>query len=237
MAKNIYKTYGIYGIKNNKSEKTYIGQTINNFGDRWDCHKAMLRGGYHYSRQLQEDWNKHGEEMFSFIVVRDCTGMTREEIDNAEKEEIAKIKSNNSAYNLHDGGHDGYFKGKHLSEETKRKIGIKNHYNGLGRKASDLTRSRMSSSQRARFDKWTDENRREWGLLMSKIQKGVKKPALKISLKGNKNGAKYSIEQVKEVKRLFREENKSNREISNIMDIPIASVGNITSGRRWADVE
>jgi len=233
---SIYKKYGIYEIRNLATGKVYIGQTTANFGDRWDCHKAMLRGGYHYSKELQSDWNKYEEDSFDFVILRDCTGMSADEVDDAEKEEIARAKQSGNAYNLHDGGHDGYFKGKHLSDEAKKKIGEKNRVNMTGRKAPDETRLKMSESQRARYSNWTDEDRKAWGAKMSETHRGRKKPKLSTAMKGNKRGSKYTVDQILEIKRLFNVEHKSNREIAEIMSMKVGTVGGITSGRRWADV-
>ena len=234
--KDIYRTYGIYEISNLVNGMIYVGQTANSFGDRWDCHKAALRGGYHFSKELQNDWNRYGENSFEFVVVKDCTGSSTEEIDLAEKQKIKEIKDLGVSYNLHDGGHDGYYLGKHLSEETKNKIGEKNHYLGLGRKASEETKKKMSESQKRRYAQWTEEDRRSWGVLVGNAQRGMRKPSLSIKMKGNKNGATLSIEQVREVKRLANEEHQSNRQIADKTGIKICTVANITSGRRWADV-
>ena len=43
---SIYKRYGIYGIRNKLNGMIYVGKTVNNFVDRWDCHKASIKGGY-----------------------------------------------------------------------------------------------------------------------------------------------------------------------------------------------
>ena len=43
-----------------------------NFGDRWDCHKAQLRGNYHDNPHLQNSWNKYGEENFKFEILEIC---------------------------------------------------------------------------------------------------------------------------------------------------------------------
>lgn len=60
-----------------------------------------------------------------------------------------------------------------------------------------------------------------------------KKPKLKEIMKNNKNGAKYTIEQVKEIRRLHEEENKGYTEISEIMNIPRPTVYLIATYRRW----
>lgn len=99
---------------------------MKSFGDRWDCHKGMLRGGYHENPHLQNAWNKYGEENFEFIVIRDLTSSTVDVINEAEIELIKYYKNLGLSYNIHDGGDGGLFLGKHLSDETKRKIGEKN---------------------------------------------------------------------------------------------------------------
>ena len=53
-----YDQIGIYRITNLVNGNTYVGKTGMNFGDRWDCHKAQLNGGYHDNPHLQKAWNK-----------------------------------------------------------------------------------------------------------------------------------------------------------------------------------
>lgn len=233
---NLYKHCGIYAIKNKITGDMYIGKTSNNFGDRRDCHKAMLNGGYHDNHNLQTAWNQYGESSFDFIVLHQCDGKSIEEINQLEIEEIKRAKELNIAYNLHDGGDVGYFLGKHLSEDAKRKIGEKNRINMLGRKASEETKKKMSESHRRRYNMWTDKDRAEWGKKMSKAHLGKPKPWLKETMAGNKNGAKYSIEQVKEIRRLYEEENKSISEISTITGIKRPTVYLIATYRRWKNI-
>lgn len=153
---SLYKDFGIYGIKNTINNKVYIGKTLNNFGDRWDCHRGQLRGGYHGNPQLQEDWRQYGENAFEFIIIHNCTNKNRSEINDLEIQEIKKYKDIGLAYNIHDGGDTGLYLGKHLSEETKRKIGEKNRINMIGKKASDATKTKMSESQKQRYALWSE---------------------------------------------------------------------------------
>lgn len=233
---SLYNHCGIYAIKNKITGEVYVGKTSNNFGDRRDCHKAMLNGGYHDNQNLQTAWNNYGEDCFDFVVLHQCDGKSLGEINQLEIEEIKKAKELNIAYNLHDGGDTGYYLGKHLSEEAKRKIGEKNRINMLGRKASEETKKKMSESHKRRYEMWSDEERAEWGKKMSEAQLGKPKPSLKETMLGNKNGAKYSVEQVREIRRLHEEEGKTISEISSIMGIKRPTVYLIATYRRWKEV-
>ena len=139
----IYSRIGIYGIKNILNNKIYVGKTGMNFGDRWDNHKALLRGNKHDNPYLQNAWNKYGEESFEFIVIEDCQV---EELNDKEMYWIKYYKELGLAYNLHNGGDGGYNLGQHLSEETKRKIGEKNRVNSFGKTHSQETKQKMRES-------------------------------------------------------------------------------------------
>lgn len=159
-----YKKYGIYGIKNLSNGKIYVGKTINNFGDRWDCHRAQLRGGYHSNHGLQEDWNAYGEQNFEFVILYECNNNESvDELNSLEIEFISTYKDRGEAYNIAPGGDQSMYRGKHLPEETKRKIGEKNRINMTGKKASDETKAKMSISQKKRYENWTKEERLAWG--------------------------------------------------------------------------
>lgn len=231
---SVYKKYGIYGIRNLVNGKIYVGKTTMNFGDRWDSHRACLRGGYHGNNYLQRSWDKYGEDNFEFIILVDCVnGEDTDAVNQLEIEQIEKYRKLGLSYNIHDGGAGGLFKGKHLSEETKRKIGEKNRINMTGRKASEETKRKMSISQKKRYEKWTEEDRKEWGKKISASQSGLKKPKLSLVMQGNKNGAKYTLDQVNEIRRLHEVENKGYTEISQIMNIPRHSIYLIATYRRW----
>lgn len=228
---SIYKEYGIYGIKNKVNNKVYIGKTMTNFGDRWDCHKSQLRGNYHDNPHLQHSWNKYGEKNFDFIVIYNCKN--QEDVNQVNLLEIKYIKHYRElglSYNIRDGGDGGLFLGKHLPDETKRKIGEKNRVNMMGRKASDETKRKMSESQKKR---WADEDKVLWSEKMKKCSGYTWSDEAKEKMKDNKNGAKYTIEEVREIRRLHEKENKTFLEISKITGIPKPAVYLIATYRRW----
>lgn len=135
-----------------------------NFGDRKDCHFASLRGGYHINPHLQKSFNKYGEDNFEFIVLYQCNNNEDSNMVNElEKKYIKLYKDKKLAYNIGDGGDGGHNLGKHLSEETKRKIGDKNRINMTGRKATIETKKKMSESQKTVLIECLMKNSRNMG--------------------------------------------------------------------------
>ena len=64
---------GVYKIQNNENSKKYIGSSTN-IENRFLRHKSLLRKGIHHNKALQDDWNKYGEEAFSFELIREISG-------------------------------------------------------------------------------------------------------------------------------------------------------------------
>ena len=62
---------GIYCIENTKSNKKYIGQSVN-IEDRWRRHIGELNNGIHHNSHLQNAWNKYSEDCFNFYVLEYC---------------------------------------------------------------------------------------------------------------------------------------------------------------------
>lgn len=68
------KVSGIYTITNKVTGKLYIGESLDIYR-RWnDEHIPQLRKNHHYNRELQNDFNKYGEENFSFEVLERYSG-------------------------------------------------------------------------------------------------------------------------------------------------------------------
>lgn len=56
---------GVYSIRHILSGKRYIGSSVHVTG-RWTHHRYHLRRGLHYNLEMQEDWNRDGENSFVF---------------------------------------------------------------------------------------------------------------------------------------------------------------------------
>jgi group I intron endonuclease len=68
MADVIVAGGGIYAIRHIKNGKCYVGSAVS-FKVRWKGHRTNLRAGKHHSQKLQRAWEKHGQEMFEFVVL------------------------------------------------------------------------------------------------------------------------------------------------------------------------
>lgn len=238
---SLYNTYGIYGIINKINNKIYVGKTEMNFGDRRDCHFASLHGGYHINPHLQRAFDKYGEENFSFVVLYECNNENTDEVNSLEMKYIKEYMDKGLAYNIGIGGDGGANLGKYLSEETKRKIGNKNRINMTGKKLTDDTKNKMSASQKKRFEKMTEEEKEEYSRRISEYASGYKwseesKGRFSKIQQTNPNGAKYTIEDVKEIRRLHEKENLGYTEISNLLNIPRHTVYLIATYRRWKHI-
>lgn len=108
--------YGIiYKITNKINGKTYIGQTIFSFDERY-CGNIYK---YTHNDYLKRAIKKYGIENFE-VDKEFYIAYSKEELDKKEQEFIKKFKSNNKkyGYNYLSGGHNGQH-----NEESKKKIG------------------------------------------------------------------------------------------------------------------
>lgn len=237
--KDIYKQTGIYRITNVLNGMTYVGQTRMNFGDRWDSHRAMLRSGKHGNPFLQREWDTYGEDNFEFAVIHYEEDM--DNLDPLEQEYIASYRDLGLCLNILDGGKTYPNQGKHLSEDTKRKIGEKNRAHMTGRKASETTKQRMSESQKARFEKMTDDERAAYGKVMSERTTGSRwsaeaRAAFSERQRMNPNSAsKFTAEKVLSV----RQKAASGvplEQLANEFNTTKAYIKSIVDRRRWARI-
>lgn len=107
------KNCGIYKITNTVTGKFYIGSAVN-IKKRWAEHRSRLGANKHGNRHLQNSWNKHGEDSFTFEVLEYCK---KERL--IEREQFY-IDNEKPAYNISPTA--GNRLGVKNTDETKRKM-------------------------------------------------------------------------------------------------------------------
>lgn len=64
----VYRTPGIYKIRNMVTDDFYIGSSMNVY-KRMYQHQTLLRNNKHHSPYLQHSWNKYGIDKFEYIIL------------------------------------------------------------------------------------------------------------------------------------------------------------------------
>lgn len=143
--------------------KVYIGMTGRNPIRRWGAGNNYLK-----QRHFGSAVKKYGWANFEHEVIRE--GLTKEEACKLEKELIAKFKSNNPkfGYNLSTGGECGA-SGVVPTAETRKKWSEQRKGRGLGRHLSEETKKKLSAWNKGRYagekhpfygKHWTPEQRK-----------------------------------------------------------------------------
>lgn len=130
----------IYQILNVKTNKIYVGSSLQRCGRRKTQHFTTLRKNKHHSSYLQNSFNKHGEENFVFEVIETlyfentyCRNLAKELLESIETFYIQHLKA---SYNMTKIAKRGILvppgllkkKGK-MSTEIKQKISLANKGN------------------------------------------------------------------------------------------------------------
>lgn len=154
------KRTGIYKIKNIITEKVYVGSAID-IDNRWRKHKQMINEGDHHSIKLQNSVNKHGIDKFVFEIVEECK---KELLIEREQYWIDTLDSYQNGYNSRPIANSNLGIRLPISEETKRKIGLKSK----GRKHTEETKKKIKEKRKSQI--FTKETREK----LSKIHSGKK---------------------------------------------------------------
>lgn len=112
-------------IENVVNNKKYVGQS-DNIKRRWKAHYRELTTNRHYSKHLQNAWNKYGENNFNFKIIEYCD---IELLNEKESYWISYYDSYKNGYNLTLGGNG--LRGYKFSEASKIKMKL-NHYDMHG---------------------------------------------------------------------------------------------------------
>ena len=129
--KNFTQTPGIYVWTNTLNGKVYVGQAVN-VCRRVQGELKMLRNGNFHNEHMQRAWDKYGEDAFIVGQVMECEVYELNDAEAAWGEHF-DARNPEHGYNLKEYGQDNH--GHH-----------------------ELTRQKMSESQRARYNiEYTDD--------------------------------------------------------------------------------
>jgi len=141
----------IYKIKNLINGKVYIGQTILTPHKRYLKHKSLLKNNKHFNNYLQNSWNKHGEENFSFTIIEKTDDINV--LNELEKKYIKLFGKN--CYNIEKGGKNARPSQNTREKISKAKRGVKHTKEArkkmskahIGTKPSKKTREKISKAR------------------------------------------------------------------------------------------
>ena len=214
------KAFGIYEIKNLETGYVYIGQTRQIFKKRFFYHRWQLRTNQHENPYLQASYNKHGENVFQFSVLKVVTNVDK--LDEYEIEEINKARENGKCYNMLSGG--GGRPGIPLPEHRKKELGELNRLLNTGKKASEETKRKMSEKRKGIKRKKEDMDK----MLETRVNR-----ILSGKVMGNQ---KITPEQAREIK-IDIMNNMSYEYLADKYNISYSNINAIRSNRSWRYVK
>jgi hypothetical protein len=89
---------GVYGVECTANGRMLIGASAD-IVNRWQMHRYLLRRGRHGNRELQSDWDQHGEGAFKCTVLEE-TGRDRSTLRSRERAWIETLsRSASKLYN------------------------------------------------------------------------------------------------------------------------------------------
>jgi len=176
---------GVYRITNTVTDRVYIGSAVD-VDHRMHQHKSDLRGGEHVNAYLQRSWDKHGEALFVFEPLVECSIETRKEREQRFID--AYVEHGLPIYNMQASAESRESFGYRHSEVTKEKMSVRQKLSwerggramskacrdaakivNTGRRPSDETKKRMS---RSKLGHVVSEQTRE-KMSLSAIRRGI----------------------------------------------------------------
>lgn len=133
---------GVIYLRTNKfNGKQYVGQAtdLKTRQYNWKCLTQKYAG-----TAINNARKKYGIDAFDFEILKECND---DELDYWEKYYIKELNTKIPyGYNMTDGGETSWIKGKHHSEETRKKISEASR----GRTVSEETKRKLSESHKGK---------------------------------------------------------------------------------------
>jgi group I intron endonuclease len=219
---------GVYEIKNTITGLVYIGSG-ENIRRRWALHRNLLGKGTHSNPHLQNSWNKHGADAFTFRVVEEVADPTQLIVREQAWIDSTRCFDRSHGYNLSPTAYS--LLGFKFSEEQKARVSA-----GLKGKPK---------SEQHRANIWaTREVTPEFRALMSangskskgRPQSDAHRAKRAAAQVGSKNpSAKLTESDVAEIKRRLAAGEKGCR-LAEEFGVRDPIISEIKTGKRWVHV-
>ena len=234
---------GVYAITCLPNGRKYVGSSAD-IRERFFRHRYKLRSGKHHITAMQADWNEHGEDAFTFQVLRLVA--EREDRFDAEQEAMDAARTVGLLYNPAPSSRTarGYRltpgqraaisaaqRGHLTSGETRRKIGAANRQRWAERGVTPEFRERMAAIGRAGRGK---PKSAEWRQKNSEAQKGHPKSPESVA-KMRAARALLTEDQAREIKRRLAAGERGNA-LAAEYGVSVSTVSCIKRGKLWAHV-
>lgn len=208
---------GVYKITCSSNGRCYVGSS-KDVHLRLIQHKSGLRSGNHYNRKLQNSWNVHGADAFTFELIAECAPS---DLITTEQKYIEELFAFTNGFNLRPRaeGNSGF----RWSPEMKAKMSeIKKNTvlsSEVAERKSSLLKARSISE--------------EWRYRMVNAMGGKRTPehARKVALANRK----ITTEQLSEVRRMLSLK-VPYKVIAKIFGISKSTVGNIVGRKGTYDL-
>lgn len=231
---------GIYRITCRANMKSYIGSAID-FDRRWYQHKWALKSGRHYNLHLQNAWNKHGAEKFSFEKLIICSS------ENVIFYEQLCLDALNPEFN--NALRAGNTLGTRHSQATRDKIRRK----AIGRKCqqrSDLHKQKLSAAHKGKAKPQHVMDALQRGRanhIITDSQRAALSQAIKLGYENgtrskakteqhkNKIGqyfARFTDDQIREI-RSMSAGGISGKQLAKIFETPTSTISQIVNKKRY----
>jgi len=235
---------GIYCIKNLKTKKIYIGQSVN-LKSRKRKHFLELKNNNHFNIHLQNSYNKYGKKNFKFEILEYC------EDKFLNKQEIYWIKyfdSTNSTtgYNVSMGGEGNVnpsietrkklskaLIGHYVSKKTREKISKANTGKTSpfkGKTHTKKAKEKIGESSKGRCVK--EKNHWYRTHLTPEIRQKMSQNHANVSGENNP-GSKLTEKQVSKILELYHMKYWGIKDIEQIFDVTSTTIRAVCSGKTW----
>jgi group I intron endonuclease len=213
----------IYKITNTETNRVYIGCTINTLKQRFEehCYRCLKTS---INTKLCNNIRKYGIDKFTIELIEECS---LEVIYNREIEIIKENNSFDNGLNSTIGG-EGCLGYKH-SPEIRFKISnaVKDGKSHRGKSYKDIYGNKADEEKEKRKNRglnyWNNITEEEKKQRVNNLKNSVRK------------NSKYSIETIKQVKKLISENVKPSEIHKQYPEVHITMIYSIKAGTRWKD--